>query len=197
MKIESIEIVNIIPYWNNARDNSEAIEKVKESIERFGFNQPIVIDKSNEIIAGHTRYYAMLGLGKTHIPCFRIDLPEDKARQYRIADNKTSEFAKWDMDKLIRELNTLDNPLEMQGFFFEGLNELMGIVDIEFQAPSGDMVPEEVTESDFQEEMRHQNNANAKFDEKIKREEKALEQDKTEYLEISCPHCGEIIRVKK
>lgn len=197
MKIERVEIGNIIPYWNNARDNSEAIDKVKESIERFGFNQPIVIDRNNEIIAGHTRYYAMMALGQTHIPCIRVDLPEDKARQYRIADNKTSEFAKWDMDKLIRELNTLDNPLEMQEFFFEGLNELMGIVDTEFQAPSGDMLTSEVTESDFQEEMKRQEKDGAKFEEKVKKEEKALEQDKTEYLEINCPHCGEIIRVKK
>lgn len=197
MRIESIEIGNIIPYWNNARDNSEAIEKVKESIERFGFNQPIVIDEGNEIIAGHTRYYAMIALGKTYIPCIRVDLPEDKARQYRIADNKTSEFAKWDMEKLIRELNTLDNPLDMQDFFFEGLNELMGIVDTEFNAPSGEMLPSELTEGDFQEEMKRQNNASMRFEEKIKKEERSMEQDKTEYIEMSCPQCGEIIRVKK
>ena len=108
MDIQNIAIDKIIPYWNNARDNSKAIKPVEESIKKFGFNQPLVVDKNLEIIVGHTRYFALLNLEYKEVPCIIADLDEEKTRQYRIADNKTSEFASWDEDKLIRELRTMN-----------------------------------------------------------------------------------------
>lgn len=117
MDIQNIAIDKIIPYWNNVRNNSKAIKPVEESIKKFGFNQPLVVDKNLEIIVGHTRYFALLNLGYKEVPCIVADLDEEKARQYRIADNKTSEFASWDEDKLIRELRTMNVPADMQDFF--------------------------------------------------------------------------------
>lgn len=144
MEVQNIAIERIIPYWNNARNNSKAIKPVEESIKKFGFNQPIVVDKNLEIICGHTRYFALMNLGYKEVPCIVVDLNEEKARQYRIADNKTSEFATWDEDKLIRELRTMNVPMEMQDFFFEPIDQLLGF-DVNF-SPSSEY--EDSTEED-------------------------------------------------
>ena len=81
MDIQSIAIDRIIPYWNNARNNSKAVKPVEESIKKYGFNQPLVLDKNFEIIVGHTRYFALLNLGYKEGPCIIVDLDEEKARQ--------------------------------------------------------------------------------------------------------------------
>lgn len=197
MKIQNIAIEKIIPYWNNARENSKAIKPVEESIKKFGFNQPLVVDNNLEIICGHTRYFALQNLGYKEVPCIIADLDEEKARQYRIADNKTSEFASWDEEKLIRELRTMNVPTDMQDFFFEPIDQLLGF-DVNF-------VPSDQYEQSFQEndgirdELKQEiaRQENEAFRKKEARIEEDLSQEKTEYIEMQCPHCGEIIRMKK
>ena len=78
MDIQSIAIDRIIPYWNNARNNSKAVKPVEESIKKYGFNQPLVLDKNFEIIVGHTRYFALLNLGYKEAPCIIVDLDEER-----------------------------------------------------------------------------------------------------------------------
>lgn len=192
MEVKEIEIEKIIPYWNNARDNKKAIKPVEESIKKFGFNQPLVVDKNLEIICGHTRYFALMNLGYKKVPCIIADLDEEKARQYRIADNKTSEFAEWDEDKLIRELRTMNIPDEMQDFFFEPIDELLGF-NANF-VPEGDY---EVDETAQQEGIESTEKSREKIKEQQKKIEGELQQEKTEYIEVACPKCGEIIRIKK
>ncbi len=115
MEIESIRIEDLKPYENNPRHNDEAVEGVKESIKQFGFKIPIVIDKNNVIVCGHTRYKASVALGLQEIPCIRADdLTDDQIRAFRIADNKVSEVAEWDLDKLQIELE--DISLDMSSF---------------------------------------------------------------------------------
>lgn len=115
MEIESIKIEDLKPYENNPRHNDEAVEGVKESIKQFGFKIPIVIDKNNVIVCGHTRYKASVALGLQEIPCIRADdLTDDQIRAFRIADNKVSEVAEWDLDKLQIELE--DISLDMSSF---------------------------------------------------------------------------------
>lgn len=195
MEVQNIAIEKIIPYWNNARNNSKAIKPVEESIKKFGFNQPIVVDKNLEIICGHTRYYALMNLGYKEVPCIVADLDEEKARQYRIADNKTSEFATWDEEKLIRELRTMNVPMDMQDFFFEPIDQLLGF-DVNFTPSTDyDQPTEEETWQEFKEEVSRQE-AEA-FKEKEKKIEESLSQEATEYIEMECPHCGKIIRMKK
>jgi site-specific DNA-methyltransferase (adenine-specific) len=125
MKIEYIEINKVIPYENNPRINNNAIDKVAESIKRFGFKQPIVIDKNNIVVAGHTRLEASKKLGLDKVPClYADDLTESQIKAYRLADNKTNEFAEWDMDKLqieLQELNDLE--FNMSDFGFEEIEE--------------------------------------------------------------------------
>lgn len=193
MEVQNIAIDKIIPYWNNARNNSKAIKPVEESIKKFGFNQPIVVDKNLEIICGHTRYFALMNLGYKQVPCIVADLDEEKARQYRIADNKTAEFATWDEDKLIRELRTMNVPMDMQDFFFEPIDQLLGF-DVNF-TPSSDYSKDEEELPD--DPVSATEKETESFKDKERKIEDSLEQESTDYIEMDCPHCGKIIRMKK
>ena len=99
-------------YENNPRNNDNAVEAVAESIKNFGFKVPIVIDAENVIVAGHTRYKAALKLGLEKIPCIIADdLTEEQIKAFRLIENKTSELATWDFEKLGAELNSLSGDL--------------------------------------------------------------------------------------
>jgi hypothetical protein len=80
------------------------VAAVADSIKEYGYVSPIVIDAKGVIIAGHTRYRALLSLGIYEIECIVSDMSEQKARGYRIIDNKTSELAGWNDEKLIAEI---------------------------------------------------------------------------------------------
>jgi site-specific DNA-methyltransferase (adenine-specific) len=125
MKMQIIEkrIEELIDYENNPRHNEAAVGKVAASIEAFGFKVPIVIDKDNVIIAGHTRRKAAERLGLQTVPCIVADdLTEEQVKAFRLADNKTSEFAEWDFEKLNEELAELrDMEFDMSAFGFEDL----------------------------------------------------------------------------
>lgn len=121
MDIEIVSVDQLVPYYNNPRLNNDAVDAVANSIKEFGFKQPIVIDKDNVIIAGHTRWEASQELGLTEVPIIRADdLTEEQIKAYRIADNKTAELAEWDLDKLELEMMDLDDDYMSQfGFDFE------------------------------------------------------------------------------
>lgn len=118
MEIIYKNIDELIPYENNPRLNDEAVEYVKNSIKEFGFKVPIVIDKDNVIIAGHTRIKASKELGIKDIPCIIADdLTEEQVKAFRLADNKVSEKSMWDYTKLDEELdNILDIDMSMFDF---------------------------------------------------------------------------------
>lgn len=120
MQIIEKRIEELIDYENNPRHNEAAIGKVAASIEAFGFKVPIVIDKDNVIIAGHTRRKAAERLGMQTVPCIIADdLTEEQVKAFRLADNKTGEFAEWDFDKLSEELAELrDMDFDMLAFGF-------------------------------------------------------------------------------
>ena len=122
-KITIMALTDITPYENNPRNNEEAVEKVANSIKEFGFNQPIVVDKDNVIIVGHTRYLAAQKLGLSEAPVIVAgNLSDEQARAYRLADNKTGELAGWDFEKLALELEQIED-INMSDFgFVEGSN---------------------------------------------------------------------------
>jgi ParB-like chromosome segregation protein Spo0J len=122
--IKSVNLRQIKPYARNPRENREAVEKVKQSIQEYGYNQLIAVDKSNVIIAGHTRYLALRELGWKKVQVMVLDLDDKQARAYRIIDNKTSEFAHW-TDDLFKELRALDDLALMQPFFAENLKDVV------------------------------------------------------------------------
>lgn len=141
MQIIEKRIEELIDYENNPRHNEAAIGKVAASIEAFGFKVPIVIDKDNVIIAGHTRRKAAERLGLQTVPCIIADdLTEEQVKAFRLADNKTSEFAECDFEKLTEELAELhDMEFDMSAFGFEVKME------------------EEFDENDLDEEVKKEN----------------------------------------
>lgn len=113
------KLEQLTPYENNPRNNEKAIEKVANSIEDFGFKVPIVIDKDNIIVAGHTRYLAAKELGLEEVPCIVADdLDKGQIKAFRLADNKVGEFSEWDFDKLEEELLALQFDFDMDDFGF-------------------------------------------------------------------------------
>ena len=119
MEVVNLSIKDVFPYENNPRKNEEAVEYVMNSIREFGFKQPIVVDGGHVIVAGHTRYLAAKKLGLKEVPCVvATDLSEDQVRAYRLADNKTNEFAEWDNQALQEELDALYGIIDMDNFGF-------------------------------------------------------------------------------
>lgn len=114
-------IDDLKPYENNPRNNFNAIEPVANSIKEFGFKVPIVIDKDNVIVAGHTRFLAAHRLNMTEVPCIVADdLTDEQIKAYRLADNKVSERSTWDEDLLLEELDgILDINMTDFGFILD------------------------------------------------------------------------------
>lgn len=117
--IQTVSIDSLIPYWRNPRKNDVAIEKVKASIQEFGYQTPIIVDAKMTIISGHTRYRALKELGYTDIPVMITDMPEKKAKEFRIIDNRTSEYATW-TNELALELKEFADP-NFRDIFFPDL----------------------------------------------------------------------------
>jgi len=133
MKIEDWSVDQVKPYYRNPRKNAAAVEGVASSLKAFKFRQPIVVDKENVIVVGHTRYRAALQLGMETVPVHVADdLTEAEIMAYRLADNKTPEYSDWDMPLLeleIQELDDMDFDLSLTGFDDAELRALTGDVD--------------------------------------------------------------------
>ena len=102
MIIQDKAITDIKPYLRNPRKKND-FKKVADSIKEFGWQQPIVVDRGGVIIVGHSRYEAAKLLKCESIPVLIADLSPEKAKAYRIADNKTNEFSEWDFGLLHKE----------------------------------------------------------------------------------------------
>ena len=129
MNIVYKKVDEIIPYEKNPRINDAAVEAVAKSIKEFGFRVPLVLDKNNVIITGHTRLRSAKMLGMTEVPCIIADnLTPEQVQAYRIADNKTGEIAEWDYALLPMELKDLQNAdfdLSVLGFDPDELDKLL------------------------------------------------------------------------
>lgn len=119
MKVTDKPINEVKPYENNPRKNDNAVDAVAASIREFGFRVPCVIDRNNVLITGHTRLKAAKRLGLETIPCIMADdLSEEQVKGFRLADNKVTELAGWDFEKLDQELDRILT-LDMEEFGFE------------------------------------------------------------------------------
>lgn len=124
LDIQEMLTEDLVPYVNNPRHNDHAVDAVANSIDKFGFKVPIVVDRANEVIAGHTRLKAAKQLGLETVPVIVADdLSEDQVRAFRLADNKVGELAEWDEEILLAELDKIDLDMEQFGFD-EIFNEL-------------------------------------------------------------------------
>lgn len=173
-KAKLVPIGQIKPYWNNPRtEKEEAAQAVAKSIQEYGFNQPLVIDPDGVIVVGHTRYRASLILGLTKVPCVVLDLPAEKLKEYRIADNSTNDLSEFDFVKLadeLKELPGIDRIQEFTPFDVQGLIEAtvgIGVNDI--------------SQEDFDQAVQRESAGYAGTPGKI---------------EMYCPHCGEAIEVE-
>ena len=200
MKVKVVKLSEIFPYYDNPRDNTNAVEPTKESIKRFGYVKPILVDKAGVIIAGHTRYVAAYQLGMEFVPVVYSDMDDEKAKKYRILDNKLAEKSSFDEDQLLEELRNMEVPTDMQAFFFEDINQMLNFsldsinqqaeeyggfqddysqVDENFEAPSNEEAGEsEETSSDEEEDP-------AKDLFVLKERE-----DGSHYMKVVCPYCG-------
>jgi len=135
ISVKTVRISDVKEYDNNPRVNDSAVDVVAASISEFGFKVPIIIDKDNVIVAGHTRVKACKKLGIEEVPAIIADdLTEDQINAFRLADNKTHEFASWDEAKLIAELEKIK--LDMFQFGFEDLESALevDVFDDDFDA---------------------------------------------------------------
>lgn len=118
LKVEYRKVADLNPYANNPRLNDGAVDAVAASIKEFGFKVPIVVDSDGVIVTGHTRVKAAEKLGLESVPVIvASDLSPEQVKAFRLADNKTSELAEWDMGKLDIELGEIEN-IDMNDFGF-------------------------------------------------------------------------------
>lgn len=112
-EVEKVAIGEIRPAPDNPRRIGEAaVEAVAKSLERFGWQQPIVVDNEGEIIVGHTRYAAAKSLGAETVPVVRAaELTQEEVKAYRIADNRSGEYSRWEYDALAKQLGSLSDDL--------------------------------------------------------------------------------------
>jgi DNA modification methylase len=145
MQVEMWSLDRIKPYENNPRINDAAVDPVVQSINEFGFRQPIVVDTDGVIIVGHTRWQAATKLGLEKVPVhIATDLSADAIKAYRIADNRTGENAQWDYELLPIEIGDLQSAgfdCELLGF---NSDELAKLLEPEVQAGLTD--PDDVPE---------------------------------------------------
>ena len=132
MQIESVPVSDLKEYEKNSRTHSDdQVAKIAASVEEFGFTNPILIDESNGVIAGHGRLQAAKRINIGEVPCIRLaHLSESQKRAYVIADNKIAESGGWDDEMLkmeILELAQDDYDLKLTGFDEAGLDSILAI----------------------------------------------------------------------
>lgn len=130
MKVEQVSIHDIKMYDNNAKKHSQSqLDKIAKSLEIFGWQQPIVLDKNNVIVAGHGRYLAAKQLGIERIPCkYADDLTEDEIKAFRILDNRIAE-SEIDINIELEEISNLDfnfDDFELDLFSIDDIDEVNG-----------------------------------------------------------------------
>lgn len=109
IKLEKISVNDLVKYDANPRRNEKAISAVKESIKKFGYVNPIIVNSENIILCGHTRLSALREIGREEVECIRIThLSEQEEKAFRIADNRVAEFSTWDDDLLKEEMSAID-----------------------------------------------------------------------------------------
>ena len=133
IKWEAVD--KLIPYAKNARTHSdEQVAQIAGSIKEFGFNNPILVDKDNSVIAGHGRLMAARKLGMDKVPVVELQhLTESQRKAYVLADNRIALNSGWDTSMLSLELQELkdDIDLSLLGFDADEINNLLNLVNFD------------------------------------------------------------------
>ncbi len=201
MKVKVVKLSEIFPYYDNPRDNTNAVEPTKESIKRFGFVKPILVDKAGVIICGHTRYVASYQLGIEFVPVVYSDMDDEMAKKYRILDNKLAEKSSFDEDQLLEELRSMGVPTDMQAFFFEDINHMLNFsfdsINQQAEEYGGfqndySQVEEENFEAPSNEEAGESEESPSDEEEDPAKDLFVLKEreDGSHYMKVVCPYCG-------
>lgn len=184
MQVKDVAVRSIKPYKQNPRViTDESIKQVAASIEKFGWQQPIVVDSDHTVIAGHTRLRAAKHLGLKKVPVLvAADLTTEQIQAYRIADNRSGEMSVWDGPLLNTEINDLlkaDFSLEDLGFTEIQIDELTVDVGTGFE-PTTDPTTGtgEVTDEDIEKTQARLGEQQAKGSVQV-------------LIDVTCPHCME------
>lgn len=216
MEIKKVKLSEIKPYFNNPRDNANAIVPTMESIKRYGFVSPIIVDNAGVIIIGHTRYIASFQLGLTEVPVIYSGMDEEKAKLCRIVDNKLAEKSSYDENKLIEELRSLKVPEDMQAFFFEDVTSMLNFdsqsifnaapdVDANFDLDDDDSEEEgadSFVDSDSRvlssEEAEVETGGEGQIPETARELYKPFVENGVKKMKVVCPYCNniEVIEIK-
>lgn len=201
MKVKVVKLSEIFPYYDNPRDNTNAVEPTKESIKRFGYVKPILVDKAGVIIAGHTRYVAAYQLGMEFVPVVYSDMDDEMAKKYRILDNKLAEKSSFDEDQLLEELRNMEVPTDMQAFFFEDINQMLNFSfdSINQQAEEYGGFQDDYSQVDDENFEAPSNEEDGESEEAPSDEEEdpakdlfvlKEREDGSHYMKVVCPYCG-------
>lgn len=192
-----LPIDEVKAYHGSHKTSSVVVEMIKNSLRDFGFQQPIVIDNANVVVAGNSLLKAAIELGLDKVPCLKAEyLTDEQIQQYRIADNKTAEFARWNEKKLRSELSYLESPQSLQYCFDTDILAMLGMNQKPKSVPSKSeeevAKPSQVAKSVVAEEKK-----DALFKKTLKHEEAQQQAVGHEYWEYTCSKCGKIVRIKK
>lgn len=186
-RLETVDIKDIHPYHRNPRNNLLAIEKVMESISEYGYQSPIIVDADHTIIVGHSRYEALRQLGYETIAVLVADMPPEKAAQYRLIDNKTSEFATWNSNLQIELGDAFALDPDVLSIFFPN-------IDLSAEVPSQtDHLAVQAANQVLQ-DTRDADRAGTR-----ERADRAAVDDAPSapvYVEATCPECEHTFSVK-
>lgn len=188
IQVVMVETNKIKPYHRNARVNDEAVAKLVEAIPLVGFNQPIVIDRNNVIVKGHSRWKAAIRLGLEKVPCIITDNDEELNKLDRLTDNKIHEYSTWDEGILATELASINlDGLELSDFGFDLIEEPTEYVQeavapkVEgFEKEPPKYVPQYMEQEITEDDVR-----------------KTYIKDEVNYGHVVCPNCGQVVLYKR
>jgi ParB-like chromosome segregation protein Spo0J len=199
--IIEVEIDKITPYEGSHKTDA-SIELIKESIKDFGINQPITVDKDYVVVTGNGVFKAAKELGMATIPVIVLDdLSDEEIKQYRIADDKTQEFATWNEKKLRKELSYLQDPTSLQSYFDQ---DIVGMLGLNSKVkPLSQVLPQNDGQQQVAETAKAMTKPepteaekDAAFKQGLKNIDDGMLVRPSEYIEYTCSKCGRTVRVK-
>lgn len=199
-KVIELAIGDVRPYEGSHTTDETVVDMIKTSLKEFGFQQPIIIGKDNVVVAGNALLKAAIALGMEKVPCLRADyLTDEQIQQYRIADNKTSEFAKWNEKKLRKELSYLESPQSLQYCFDTDILSMLGMNE-KPKTPKPIIASKEdaaLPSKKAEKKVLTEAQKDAKFKQDARELEKEMQAKPSEYWEYHCSKCGKLVKIKK
>ncbi len=194
--LEMVPIGKIKPYERNARKHDATVDKLVTLIPKVGFNVPLVLDRNNVIVKGHTRWKAARKLGIKILPCVYTDADEETIKLDRIADNRVQEFSQWDDELLASEMASLNLDFDLS------------VLELNFEMPSFEVPDDDEEKAPAAEPPGTAGSAGSTEGTPVQYSlgvpEDAgitaadlVDTSATEYLEVLCNHCGGHLYIKR